>query len=231
MPIDQLKINAAEYAVDNFIQSGMLVGLGFGTTAIHAVHRIANLLSEKRLASITAVACSKSTEELAEKLGIPLIDFSLDTRVDITIDGADEVDSQMNLIKGGGGALTREKIIASASKQVVIIADEKKLVETLGSTFKVPIEVLDFAFVTVFKEIEDLGGIPVLREGKGKVGPVVTDNGNNLIDADFGPIQNPGYLNARLHSIQGVMETGLFIGYCKIAYVGTQYGVKTMTTY
>jgi len=143
------------------------------------------------------------------------------SRLDLTIDGVDQVDSDLNMIKGMGGALTREKIVASASKQNIIVADETKLTKKLGTNQAVPIEILPFATALVESRIKKMKGKPVLREGKGKVGPVVTDNGNFILDADFGPIDAPEKLNSQLKSIPGVVETGLFIRMANIVYVGT----------
>ena len=144
--------------------------------------------------------------------------------MDLTIDGADQIDGQLNLIKGMGGALTREKIVASATKQFVIVADETKLTEKLGANCAVPVEVLPFALPTVMLKMQEKGGKPVLREAKGKVGPVVTDNGNFIVDVAFGPINTPKELDSKLKSIPGIIETGLFVQMADIVYVGTHVG-------
>jgi ribose 5-phosphate isomerase A len=144
--------------------------------------------------------------------------------LDLAIDGADEVDKNLDMIKGGGGALTREKIVASSAKQVIIVADESKLVEKLGK-FKVPIEVLPFALAPVTKSIKELGGKPLLRESKGKVGAVVTDNGNYILDVDFGLIDNTKALDEKLKRTPGVIETGLFIGLANKVYLGKSDGI------
>jgi ribose 5-phosphate isomerase A len=147
--------------------------------------------------------------------------------VDVTIDGADQIDPKLNLIKGMGAALAREKIVASASKQNIIIADENKKVNALGENgHPVPVEVLPFAIAVVKPRIEAVGGSVVLREGKGKVGPVITDNGNVVIDAVFGVIRNAAELELKIKMIPGVVETGLFIGLASAAYIGTLSGVE-----
>jgi ribose 5-phosphate isomerase A len=149
--------------------------------------------------------------------------------INLTIDGADQIDPQLNLIKGMGAALAREKIVASASKQNIIIADETKKVQVLGeNSHPVPVEVLPFAISLVKRRIKETGGKPVVREGKGKVGPVITDNGNVIIDAIFGPLSDAAKLEKRLKMVPGVVETGLFVGLTDIAYVGTRSTVAKM---
>jgi len=161
---------------------------------------------------------------LAVRSGVPLTTLDEHPVLDLAIDGADEVDEKLDMIKGGGGALTREKIVASAAKQVVIVADETKLVEKLGS-FRVPVEVLPFALASATAGIKELGGKPFLRESNGKVGAVVTDNGNYILDVDFGLIDDAEELNQRLKLIPGVIETGLFIGMADIVYLGKPDGI------
>jgi ribose 5-phosphate isomerase A len=164
---------------------------------------------------------------LAAKQGIAITTLEEHPIINVTIDGADQIDAQLNLIKGMGAALAREKIVASVSKQNIIIADESKKVTVLGeSDHPVPVEVLPFAISVVKRRIEEMGGKPVLREGKGKVGPVITDNGNVVIDASFGPIDNPAELEKKLKMIPGVVETGLFVGLADIVYVATSSSVE-----
>jgi ribose 5-phosphate isomerase A len=146
-------------------------------------------------------------------------------KLDLTIDGADQVDKELNLIKGMGGALMREKIVASAAKQFVVVADETKLVEKLGTTHPIPVEVLPFALSTVVARMEELGGKAVLREGKRKVGPVVTDNGNFILDVEFGSVDALDELDVAVKLIPGVLETGLFVGMADVVYLGKQDGV------
>jgi ribose 5-phosphate isomerase A len=162
---------------------------------------------------------------LAVGHGVPLTTLNEHPQLDLAIDGADQIDSELNLIKGMGGALTREKVVASAAKQLIIVADATKLVEKLGTNHPIPVEVLPFALPTVMVKMRELGGKPVLREGKGKVGPVVTDNGNFVVDVDFGPIRAPKELDLQLKVIPGVIETGLFVGIADVVYLGKPDGV------
>ena len=226
--IDQLKIEAAEYAVDHFIKSGMLVGLGVGSTAIHATRRIGQLMQEKKLASITAIACSKSTEKQAISLGIPLIDFRPDTRIDITIDGADEVDPRLNLIKGGGGALTREKIVAQISKREVIVIDHTKYSDILGTNWHVPIEVIPFGWQTQENYLQSIGAKTQLRM-KGNGEPYITDQSNLIIDADFGPISEPLLLAHELKHRTGIVEHGLFVNLATDVIIAYDSGILHKT--
>jgi ribose 5-phosphate isomerase A len=158
---------------------------------------------------------------LAIENGIPITTLEENPILDLTIDGADQIDDELNLIKGMGGALTREKIVASASEELVIVADKSKKVKILGEkNHQVPIEVLPFAAQLLMLKIREIGGKPVLREGKGKVGPVITDNGNVIIDSNFGLIRKPTELELKLKSIPGVVETGLFTKLANIVYIG-----------
>ena len=215
----KVALEAVKHVKDNFI-----VGLGSGSTAAYAIQEIGRLIQQDNL-RILAVPSSSQAKYLAVQYGVPLTTLDEHHIIDLTIDGADEVDNKFDMIKGGGGALTREKIIASAAKQVVIIADETKLVNKLGTTFRVPVEVLPFGLATVMVGIKKLGGNPLLREGKGKVGAVVTDNGNYIVDVDFGPIDNAEKLNQQIKLIPGVIETGLFIGLANIVYLGKSEGI------
>jgi len=205
------------------VKNGFIVGLGSGSTAAYVIEEIGRLIRQDGL-QVLGVPSSSQAMLLAVGSGIPLTTLDEHPVLDLAIDGADEVDKKLNMIKGGGGALTREKIVASAAKQVVIVADETKLVEKLGS-FKVPVEVLPFGLATVTAGIKKLGGKPLLRESKGKVGAVVTDNGNYIVDVDFGPIDNAEELNKWLKLIPGVIETGLFIGLADIVYLGKKDGI------
>jgi ribose 5-phosphate isomerase A len=165
---------------------------------------------------------------LAVDCDIPTTSLNEHPRLDLTIDGADQIDKDFNMIKGMGGAIAREKIVASASKQIVIVADKTKLVQKLGTNHPVPVEVLPFAASVVMSKIRRLKGKPVLREGSGKVGPVVTDNGNFILDAEFGSIEAPRELDNQLKSISGVVETGLFIEMADTFYIGTSKGVQKL---
>jgi len=206
------------------IQEGFIVGLGSGSTAAYVIQEIGRQILQEGL-RVLGVPSSSQAMMLAVHSGIPLTTLDEHPILDLAIDGADQIDQKLNLIKGGGGALTREKIVASAAKQFVVVADETKLVEKLGTDCRVPVEVLPFALASATAGIKVLGGKPLLREGKGKVGAVVTDNGNYIVDVDFGPIGDAEELNRRLKLIPGVIETGLFIGMADIVYLGKADGI------
>ncbi len=224
--IEDAKKRAALEAVKH-IKNRQVVGLGSGSTAAYAIQEIGNLIRKKKW-QVLAVPTSHQAFLLAVDLGIPVTTLDEHPKVDVTIDGADQIDPYLNMIKGMGGALVREKIVASASKQEIIIADETKLVKKLGVNHPVPVEVLPSATVVVMSRIRELGGKPVLRTGTGKVGPVVTDNGNFILDVSMEKIRNPEELDTKLRSIPGVVETGLFIGLADIVYVGTRGTVKRL---
>ena len=211
-------LEAVKHAKDGFT-----VGLGSGSTVAYAIQEIGKRIQQGKL-RILGVPTSHQAMMLAVHCGIPITTLNEHPQLDLTIDGADQIDRQLNLIKGMGGALTREKIVASATKQFVIVADETKLIEKLGANCAVPVEVLPFALPTVMLKMQEKGGKPVLREAKSKVGPVVTDNGNFIVDVDFGPINTPKNLDSKLKSIPGVIETGLFVEMADIAYLGTRVG-------
>jgi len=225
--MERAKKNAALEAAKN-VKDGFIVGLGSGSTAAYAIEELGNRVKKEKL-HVLGVPTSYQAFMLAVKNGIPITTLEEHPALDLAIDGADQIDSELNLIKGMGGALVREKVVASASKKFVVIADESKRVKFLGeNNHPVPIEALPFAATLVMRKIEKMGGKPVLREGKGKVGPVVTDNGNMIIDADFGLIRNPAELEHDLKMLQGVVETGLFIKMANIAYIGGSSGVEKL---
>jgi len=224
--LEEAKKNAALEAVKH-VKDGFVVGLGSGSTAAYAIQEIGRMIRHKDL-KILGVPTSHQAFLLAVECGVPITTFNEHPRLDLTIDGADQIDRDLNLIKGMGGALTREKIVASASRKNVIVADETKLVKKLGTNHPVPIEVLPFATAAVVLKIEEMGGKPVLRNGGGKVGPVVTDNGNFILDVDFGLIETPRELNARLKCVSGVIETGLFIEVADTVYIGMSKGVRKL---
>jgi ribose 5-phosphate isomerase A len=205
------------------VKDGFVVGLGSGSTAAFAIQELGKMIKQKDL-HIMGVPSSSQAKILAVNSGIPLTTLDEHPVLDLAIDGADEVDKNLDMIKGGGGALTREKIVASSAKKVVIVADESKLVEKLGK-FKLPIEVLPFALAPVTNAIKELGGKAFLRESKGKVGAVVTDNGNYILDVDFGLIDNTKALDEKLQHIPGVIETGLFINLATTVYLGKPDGI------
>jgi ribose 5-phosphate isomerase A len=209
---------AAEKAVE-FVEDGMIVGLGTGSTAFWATQKIAQRISEGL--TIQAVASSASTEALAGQLGIPLVPFSTIDHIDITIDGADEVDNQLNLIKGGGGALLREKILAANSGRFYVVVDESKRVPRLGR-FPLPVEIVPFASNLTLRRLQEMNCEPVVRMVKGS--EFITDNGNLIADCSFKEILNPVELQQRINLIPGVVENGLFVGMATAVVVGDEDG-------
>ena len=199
------KRSAAEEAV-KFLEDGQIVGLGSGSTATYAIEEVARLV--KNGLKIKVVPTSFATEELAKKLGITIIDINSVEKIDVTIDGADEFTEDLALIKGGGGALLREKIVASMTDKEIIIADSTKKVEFLGK-FKLPIEIIPFATSHVMKMIGSLGGAAELRMKDKSY--YLTDSKNYILDVDFGLIRNPAELADNLDSITGIVEHGLFV--------------------
>lgn len=207
---DELKKKAAIYAVD-FIESDMVIGLGTGSTAYFAIMRIGERIQNGDLQNIVGIPSSERTEKLAHGLNIPLTDLDAHPEIDLTIDGADEVDPDLNLIKGGGGALLREKIIAQASRRNIIIVDESKLSPLLGTTWAVPIEVVPFARKTEQIYLESIGGSVTLRVDENN-SAFLTNQQNFILDTHFGQISDPGDLVSRLNTRAGIVEHGLFLG-------------------
>jgi len=225
--IEKEKKNAALEAVKH-VKDGFIVGLGSGSTAAYAIEEIGNRIKHEAL-RVLGVPTSYQALLLAVKHRIQITTLEEHPTLDLTIDGADQIDEELNLIKGMGGALAREKIVAFASKKLVIVADESKKVKVLGeNNHPVPIEVLPFATPIVMRKIGEIGGKPILREGTKKVGPVITDNGNVIIDVDFGIIHNPAELERRLKILPGVVETGLFVKMANVVYLGKHSGVEKL---
>jgi ribose 5-phosphate isomerase A len=216
---------AAALRAVEFVEPGMIVGLGFGSTAIYAVREIARRLREGELDEIMGVPTALQVEREANELGIPLTTLDNNPQVDLTIDGADEVDPQLNLIKGGGGALLREKIVAQASRREIIVVDETKLSERLGTRFALPVEVLAFGWAPELAYLESLGATVVLRKSQSGV-PVETDQGNWILDAEFRPIENLQDLAAKLDGRAAVAAHGLFLGLATDLIVGSSDGVR-----
>jgi ribose 5-phosphate isomerase A len=226
--VEKAKKNAALQAVKH-VKDGFVVGLGSGSTAAYAIKEIATRIKSEKI-HVLGIPTSYQAFTLAIQWGIPITTLEEHPTIDLTIDGTDQIDNELNLIKGMGGALTREKIVASASKKLIIVADESKKVEVLGENNNpVPIEVIPFAAPLIIRKIEEMGAKAVIRENTKKVGPVITDNGNMLIDANFGAIPEPAKLENRLKMLSGVVETGLFIGMADIAYVGKRSEVEKLT--
>ena len=207
---------AAGRAAAKLVRDGDIVGLGTGSTAYFAVLALGERV--KSGLKIIGIPTSAHTSDLARSVGIPLTTLDEHPEIDITIDGADEVDPKLNLIKGGGGALTREKVIAFASKKMVVVADSSKVVEALGK-FPLPVEVISFARTVVEKKIVSLGAVPKLRAAAGG-SLYLTDNGNPILDCSFGEIHDPPALALTLSNIPGVVEHGLFVGLTKLVLVG-----------
>lgn len=208
--ISQFKQMAAEAAVDS-VTSGMVVGLGHGSTAIFAMRKIAALLQNGTLSNIFGIPCSLQTKEQATELGIPLTTLEDHPDVDVTIDGADEIDSKMNMIKGGGGALLREKIVAQASRKCIYIADETKYSEFLGEKWAVPVEVLHFGWRATAAFIESLGAkvsVRYMSDGT----HFHTDQKNLILDCNFGVLDSPDTIATTMKSRAGIVEHGLFVG-------------------
>lgn len=215
-----LKQIAGERAAE-FVQDGMTIGLGSGSTVYWALRRLGAMMEEGL--RITGVPTSRKTEKLAAEFGIPLIDLTRNVTLDLTIDGADEIDPDLDLIKGGGGSLLREKLVAAASKSLIIIADESKLVTSLGDS-PLPVEIVKCGWETTMGRIAETGARIGLRmDGDGAF---VTDNGNYIVDCFYAGIDEPGGLHTRLKLITGVVETGLFVGMADIAIIAGEKGVE-----
>ena len=224
--VDELKKTAAEHAV-SFIESGMVIGLGTGSTAYYAINKIGELIQNGLLKNILAIPSSKETEQLALSLNIPLTSFKEHKEIDITIDGADEVDDRLNLIKGGGGALLREKILAQASRKLFIAVDESKISTRLGEKWKVPLEVIPFALETETFFLKNCSNdVSVRKNGNG--GLFITDEGNYIVDVDFGVIEDPGRTASLLNERAGIVEHGLFIGMASMVITASEKGVFTL---
>lgn len=222
----ELKLAAAESAAA-LIQDGMIVGLGSGFTAALAVDAVGRRVAQGL--RIAGIPTSEKTARQARELGIPLTSFEEQASLDLTIDGADEVEvSTLNLIKGHGGALLREKIVASVTRSFVIVVDDSKLVDRLGSHFAVPVEVAQFGWQTAARRLGDLGAKAELRQGaEGE--PYVSDGGNYILDCRFASIAEPAELGRKLDSVVGVMEHGLFIDMASEVHIAGADGVRTLT--
>lgn len=202
------------------VQSGSIVGLGTGSTTAYAIQALGDRLKSGDLKDIKGVPTSFQAIVLARQYSIPLVTLDEIDHIDVAIDGADEVDPHKNLIKGGGAAHTQEKIVDSLANQFIVVVDSGKLVERLGSTFLLPVEVIPMAVTPVMRAIAKLGGKPELRMGIKKAGPVVTDQGNLVIDVKFDHIDDPADLEKTLNNIPGVLENGLFVGVTDVVLVG-----------
>jgi ribose 5-phosphate isomerase A len=218
-----MKEMAAKAAVEALVQSGMKLGLGTGSTAMPAVRHIGALMTQGRLKNILAVPTSLQTAMECEKWGIPLSTLNsadIGGRLDLTIDGADEVDPENRLVKGGGGALLLEKIVAYASDAYCIVADESKAVEHLGLRFPLPLELVPEARIPLIRALEPYGAELILREAVRKAGPVITEHGNLILDMRFRAPVDPPVLEKELNQIPGVVENGFFTRLRPVVYVG-----------
>ena len=224
--VDQSKQAAANAAVTQ-LESGMIVGLGSGSTATLAIAAMGKRVAQENL-RIIGISTSEKSSAHARRAGIPLSTLGEHPRIDVTIDGADEVEmGPLNLIKGGGGDLLREKIVASSSARLVIIVDQTKLVDRLGSGFDVPVEVEPFGWQTTRDRLKQLRGVPTLRltpDGR----TFITDGGHYILDIAFGAIESPADLDAKLNGVVGVIEHGLFIGLASQVIVGGAKGVRML---
>ncbi|HTK37690.1 MAG TPA: ribose-5-phosphate isomerase RpiA [Pyrinomonadaceae bacterium] len=219
---DQLKKIAGEKAAEG-IRDGMTIGLGTGSTVYFTIMRVGELVRDGL--RVRAIATSKQTEKLALENSIELCTFADVERLDLTIDGADELNPSLDLIKGGGGALLWEKLVAATSNRLIVVADESKCVETLGA-FPLPVEIVPFAWQTTARRIEKLNVEPRMRMSGNE--PFITDNGNYIIDCRCGAINNPEELHNSLKILTGVVETGLFIGMAKTAVIAGESGIRIL---
>ncbi len=224
MTQDEAKLLVAKRAMD-FISDGMKVGLGTGTTATPFIHELAKAV--KAGLHIEAIATSDGSAKLAKELGIRLTSFADTPFLDVNVDGADEIAPGLALIKGGHGAHLREKIVASAAKQFIVVADETKLVQKLGK-FPLPVEVIQFGLPLVYRQLEDLGLNPVLRSAPDGTGPWLTDEGNVILDCHCGVIENPSETAKDIRNIVGVVEHGLFLGMASLALIAGKDGIREL---
>lgn len=218
-PIKLMKQEVGKKAA-SLVQSNSIVGLGTGSTTAYAIQFIGDRLKSGEIKNVVGIPTSFQSEVLAKEYGIPLTSLDAVERIDIAIDGADEVDPHFNLIKGGGAAHTREKVVDSLAEQFIVVVDSGKVVEKLGSTFLLPVEVIPMAVTPVLRALKALGGQPELRMGVKKAGPVVTDQGNLVIDVKFDDLSNAVELEKTINNIPGVLENGLFVNVASMVLVG-----------
>ncbi|MEB3180311.1 MAG: ribose-5-phosphate isomerase RpiA [Nostocaceae cyanobacterium] len=209
-PVKLMKQEVGKAAA-NLVKSGQIVGLGTGSTTAFTIQYLGERLKSGELTDIVGIPTSFQSEVLAKQYGVPLTTLDAVDHIDIAIDGADEVDPQKNLIKGGGAAHTREKVVDYLAEQFIVVVDDSKVVDNLGSSFAVPVEVIPMALYPAMRAIEKLGGKPEIRMGVKKAGPVITDQGNLVLDVRFDTIANPAELEKSLNNIPGVLENGIFV--------------------
>lgn len=223
--IETCKKKAAEKAVQDNVKENMILGIGSGSTIVYAVQKIAEM-DKKTSLNLKCVPTSYQSAQLILANDLKLVSLDQYPEIDLDLDGADEIDKDLNLIKGGGGCLVQEKIIATNSKKIIVISDFRKRSEILGTNWKngLPIEIIPLAYRPLMKKLTNLGGKPRLRMARAKFGPLITDNGNFIIDVDFGVIKDPSQLDKKLKVLSGVVDTGLFVNMASKAYIGAQDG-------
>lgn len=220
---EELKRQAAIAALEE-IRSGMVVGLGTGSTAAHFIRELS--IRVRKGLKVVAIPTSEVSRQMAEEGGIPLTTLAAHPHIDVTVDGADEVSPELDLTKGLGGALVREKVVAHASESVVIIVDESKLVPKLGSRTVIPVEVVPFAVDFVIQRLSSWGGEPAVRLKDGR--PFISDNGNYVVDWKMQPIDQPALLEKQIKNVTGVVDSGLFCNVARLVIVAGSGGVRTM---
>lgn len=227
LSVEDAKKTAACKAVDSHVKNNTIIGVGSGSTIVYAIERLSERVRNENL-HVTCIPTSFQSKQLLVKNGLQIGDLDEHPELDVCIDGADEVDSSLNLIKGGGGCLLQEKVVASCAKELIIVADYTKNSKRLGDQYKrgIPIEVVPFGYVPVMGKVQAMfGGDVVLRMAIAKAGPIVTDNGNFILDwKNFDQTMNWAKVDAQLNNIPGVVETGLFVHMAKKAYFGLQDG-------
>ena len=220
---DKARISAAAQAVRE-IRDNTTIGLGSGNTILRALELAAERIKKENL-KITFIPTSYQTEIAAKRLGLKTSNLEEDTEPDLALDGADQIQWRtLDLVKGGGGALLREKIVDSTARRLIIVVDERKLAKTLGGQQAIPVEIVPFGYASTLSKIRKISEKTVLREAAGKVGPVITDNGNLIADVYFRSLRRPEIVHEKLKKIAGVVETGLFLEMCDVAYVGRKDG-------
>lgn len=221
--VEKARLNAAAQAIRE-LKDGSTIGLGSGNTVLKALELAGDRIKKEHL-KVTFVPTSYQTEIAAKKLGLETGILDEDTEPDIALDGADQIQWRtLDLVKGGGAALLREKMVDSTAKRLIIIVDEKKLAKTLGGAQPIPVEIVPFGYRSTLEKIRRISEKALLREASGKVGPVVTDNGNLIVDVYFRSLRRPDIVHEKLKKIPGLIETGLFLGMCDVAYVGRKDG-------
>ncbi len=223
MNTEHQKKIAAEKATEE-VKNGMVIGLGTGSTVYYALLKLGEMIQDGL--NIIGIPTSEGTEKIATEQNISLTTLAKHPTIELTIDGADEVDSHLNLIKGGGAALVREKIIANASNRIVIVVDESKVSQVLGSTFALPVEIIKFGWEATQREVDKVCGKSDLRGGIDN--PLITDNGNYILDCNFAGIPEPEKVELQLNNIPGVVENGIFVDRADKVIIGTPNGIKYM---